>query len=170
MKNLIAIIIILSFVVGCRASSLEVTEYDFFKDIKGWKGLQASNNGRTLTTNSDKYNFVEKKSAWTGIYKKENGTGADDEYMLIFPLGDIAQTVTFNEAQKKGLDDIINIAGKENEAAIIFLIFSDEEFNADNMVAKGLSPEKKNNINNIINGLNLTKNKFGTFKQYPETN
>ena len=168
MKNLIAIIIILSLTVACRASSLEVTEYDFFKDIKGWKGLQASNNGRTLTTNSDKYNFVEKKSAWTGLYKKENGTG--DEYMLIFPLGDIAQTVIFNEAQKKGLDDIINIAGKENEAAIIFLIFSDNEFNADNMVAKCLSPEKKNNINSIINNLNLTNNKFGKFKQYPETN
>ena len=62
MKKLITIITILSFVVSCKITKLEITkpeeELNFLNIIKNFKSLDVSNEGKTVKIENETYNFI----------------------------------------------------------------------------------------------------------------
>ena len=173
MKNLIAIIIILSFVVACKITKVKILkpgeEITFLDIMKNFKLLGVSNDGKTLNIDGKIYNFEKDMGVFFGLYKKANGTGTDDEYIILSPLNESgAAYVSFNEKHKKALDNIISEIGEEGWGWAVSTIFEDKDYTAEtisNNLKKGkinISEEKIDNIQKIIDGLNLTNNKFGT--------
>ena len=172
MKKLIVIIIILSFVVACKVTKVKILkpgeEITFLDIMKNFKLLGVSNDGKTLNIGDKIYNFEKDMGVFFGLYKKENGTGADDEYIILSPPNNAY--VSFDEKHKKALDKIINEIGEEGWGWAVSTIFEDKDYSAEtisNNLKKGkinISEEKKNNIQKIIDGLNLDTDKprFGT--------
>ena len=174
MKKLIAIIIILSFVVACKITKVKILkpgeEITFLDIMKNFKLLGVSNDGKTLNIGDETYNFEKDMGVFFGLYKKENATtGDNDEYIILSPLNDNgAAYASFNETHKNALDKIINEIGEEGWGWAVSTIFEDKDYSAEtisNNVKKGkinMPKEKIDNIQKIIDGLNLTNNKFGT--------
>ncbi len=173
MKKLIAIIIILSFVVACKITKVKILkpgeEITFLDIMKNFKLLGVSNDGKTLNIENKTYNFEKDMGVFFGLYKKENGTGADDEYIILSPLNENgAAYASFNETHKNALDKIISEIGEEGWSWAVSTIFEEKDYSAEtisNNAKKGkinISEDKKNKIQGIINGLNLTNKKFGT--------
>ena len=87
-----------------------------------------------------------------------------------------AAYVSFNETHKNALDKIISEIGEEGWGWAVSTIFEEKDYTAENISnnAKNgrinISEEKKNKIQGIIDGLNLTNKKFGTLKIISATN
>ena len=183
MKKLIAIIIILSFVVACKITKVKILkpgeEITFLDIMKNFKLLGVSNDGKTLNIENKIYNFEKDMGVFFGLYKKEKGTGADDEYIILSPLNENgAAYASFNEKHKKALDNIISEIGEEGWGWAVSTIFEDKDYSGENISnnAKNgrinISEDKKNKIQRIIDGLNLNTDKprFGTLKIIATTN
>ena len=181
MKNLIIIIIILSLTVACKITKVKILkpaeEITFLEIIKNFKLLGASNDGKILNIDGKIYNFQEDMGVFFGLYKKENGTGTDDEYIILSPLNENgAAYVNFNESHKIALDDIIEAIGEEGWGWAVSTIFEEKDYTAENIsnnAKKGkinISEEKKNKIQEIIDGLKLKNKRFGTLKIISTTN
>ena len=171
MKNLIAIIIILSFVVACKITKVKILkpgeEITFLDIMKNFKLLGVSNDGKTLNIGDKIYNFEKDMGVFFGLYKKENATtGDNDEYIILSPPNNAY--VSFDEKHKNALDKIINEIGEEGWGWAVSTIFEDKDYSAEtisNNLKKGKINMPKENIDNIqkiIDGLNLTNKKFGT--------
>ena len=181
MKKIIIITAILSFVISCKITKVEIIkpgeEMSFLDIVKNLKLPNSLNEGKTLTIEGKTYNFQKDMGVFFGLYKNENGKGYTDEYIILSPLSDIgASVVSFDEKHKNALDEIINVIGEKGWGWAVSTIFNDMDYTTENIsnnAKKGsiyLSQEKITNIQKIIDGLNLTDRKFGTLKKYPETN
>ena len=177
MKNLIVIIIILSLTVACKITKVKILkpaeEITFLEIIKNFKLLGASNDGKTLSIENNIYNFQEDMGVVFGLYKKENGTGTIDEYIILSPLNENgAAYVSFNEAHKTALKNIIEAIGEEGWGWAVSTIFEEKDYTAENIsnnAKKGninISEDNIKNIQGIIDGLKLDANKprFGDLK------
>ena len=182
-KNLIAIIIILSFVVACKVTKVKILkpgeEITFLDIMKNFKLLGVSNDGKTLNIENKIYNFEKDMGVFFGLYKKEKGTGADDEYIILSPLNENgAAYASFNETHKNALDNIISEIGEEGWGWAVSTIFEEKDYSAEtisNNLKKGkinISDEKIKKIQKIIDDLNLdaSKPRFGILKIISTTN
>lgn len=181
MKKLITIITILSFVVSCKITKLEITkpeeELNFLNIIKNFKSLDVSNEGKTVKIENETYNFQKDMGIFYGLYKKEKSD--DSEYMILCCLlntNNKAMLTTFNEDHKKALDEIINEIGNVGWAWAVSTIFSDEDYTAENISKNAkqgninISKEKIDNIQKIIDDkttVNTNNKRFGNFKTIP---
>ena len=175
MKNLIIIIIILSLTVACKITKVKILkpaeEITFLEIMKNFKLLGASNDGKTLSIDGEIYNFQEDMEVFFGLYKKEKGTGTDDEYIILSPLNENgAAYVSFNESHKIALDDIIKAIGEEGWGWAVSTIFEEKDYTAENISnnAKNgninISEDNIKNIQGIIDGLKLKNKRFGDLK------
>ena len=162
MKNLLAIIIILSFVVACKITKVKILkpgeEITFLDIMKNFKLLGVSNDGKTLNIGDKTYNFEKDMGVFFGLYKKENATSGDnDEYIILSLLNENgAAYASFDEKHKNALDKIINEIGEEGWGWAVSTIFEDKDYTAENIsnnVKKGkinISEEKIKKIQKII--------------------
>ena len=121
MKNIILIaIIILTFVISCRKSTLEVTEPGasfFLGKMKdgNYGGFEVGNGGNTVKFNGKDYTFDSDIMGIGGIYQDTNSSN----YVGVFPIGDSMHTITMDKNEKDALNDIVKVVGKENSGPVI---------------------------------------------------
>lgn len=182
MKNIILIaIIILTFFISCRKSTLKITEPgpSFFLDkMKGGDytngdgndSFKVSDDGKNITIGSgsnttNNYTFESDIMGIGGIYQDTNSSN----YIGVFPFGDSMHTVTMSKDEKDALNEIVQAVGGENSAAVIQAILTnDKKLDADSITKN--FPDKKNEVENIIKKHKLDeKNKFGDYKEYKKT-
>lgn len=181
MKNIILIaIIILTFFISCRKSTLKITEPgpSFFLDkMKGGDytngdgkdSFKVSDDGKNITissgSNTNNYTFESDIMGIGGIYQDTNSSN----YIGVFPFGDSMHTVTMSKDEKDALNEIVQAVGGENSAAVIQAILTnDKKLDADSITKN--FPDKKNEVENIIKKHKLDgKNKFGDYKEYKKT-
>ena len=166
MKNLIIILIFAILATACEKSTLKITypnDNFFLGKLKSLNGFNVSADGKTITTDKT-YIFEKTISGLGGIYKDKDG-----KYMVVVPAGDSAHTVKdITPEQKQTLDEIIDIIGEENSGGLMGALTTTEGFDDKNVgnLKAGLSEEKQNQLQSIIdknfkNGTNL-----GTYKEY----
>lgn len=177
MKNIILIaIIILTFFISCRKSTLKITEPEpsFFLDkMKGGDytngdgkdSFKVSNDGKNITIGSNNYTFESDIMGIGGIYQDANSSN----YVGVVPVGDSMYTVTMDKNEKDALNDIVKVVGKENSGPVIKDILTNNgKLDADSITKN--FPDKKNEVENIIKKHKLDeKNKFGDYKEYKKT-
>lgn len=168
MKNIILIaIIILTFVISCRKSTLEVIPPNFFSKMKdgNYGGFEVKNGGNTVSIGNTNYTFESDIMGIGGIYQDTNSSN----YIGVFPFGDSMHTVTMSKDEKDALNEIVQAVGGENSAAVIQAILTnDKKLDADSITKN--FPDKKNEVENIIKKHKLDgKNKFGDYKEYKKT-
>ena len=181
MKNIILIaIIILTFFISCRKSTLKITEPgpSFFLDkMKGGNytngdgkdSFKVSNGGNNITigngSNTTNYTFESDIMGIGGIYQDTNSSN----YIGVFPAGDSMHTVTMSKGEKDALNDIVKVVGKENSGPVIQEILTNNGKLDAEAITKNF-PDKKNEVENIIKKHKLDeKNKFGDYKEYKKT-
>ena len=181
MKNIILIaIIILTFFISCRKSTLKITEPEpsFFLDkMKGGDytngdgkdSFKVSNGGNNITigngNNTNNYTFESDIMGIGGIYQDTNSSN----YIGVFPFGDSMHTVTMSKDEKDALNEIVQAVGGENSGPVIKEILTNNgKLDADSITKN--FPDKKNEVENIIKKHKLDeKNKFGDYKEYKKT-
>ena len=173
MKNIILIaIIILTFFISCRKSTLKITEPEpsFFLDKMkegDYGGFNVSNGGNNITIGSNNYTFESDIMGIGGIYQDANSSN----YVGVVPVGDSMYTVTMGKNEKEALTKIIDVVGKEDSLKVIEGLSKVDggKLDADS-ITQNLNPEKKAAVEKIIkdSGLN-DKNKFGDYKKYKKT-
>lgn len=168
MKNIILIaIIILTFFISCRKSTLEVIPPNFFSKMKdgNYGGFEVKNGGNTVSIGNTNYTFESDIMGIGGIYQDTNSSN----YIGVFPFGDSMHTVTMSKDEKDALNEIVQAVGGENSAAVIQAILTnDKKLDADSITKN--FPDKKNEVENIIKKHKLDgKNKFGDYKEYKKT-
>lgn len=175
MKNIILIaIIILTFFISCRKSTLKITEpgASFFLDkmkagnyTNGTNSFEVKNGGNTVNINGKDYTFESDIMGIGGIYQDANSSN----YVAVVPIGDSMYTVTMDKNEKDALNEIVQAVGGENSAAVIQAILTnDKKLDADSITKN--FPDKKNEVENIIKKHKLDeKNKFGDYKEYKKT-
>lgn len=173
MKNIILIaIIILTFFISCRKSTLKITEPEpsFFLDKMkegDYGGFNVSNGGNNITIGSNNYTFESDIMGIGGIYQDANSSN----YVGVVPVGDSMYTVTMGKNEKEALTKIIDVVGKEDSLKVIEGLSKVDggKLDADS-ITQNLNPEKKAAVEKIIkdSGLN-DKNKFGDYKEYKKT-
>ena len=171
MKNIILIaIIILTFVISCRKSTLEVTEPGaafFLGKMKdgNYGGFEVGNGGNTVKFNGEDYTFDSDIMGIGGIYEATNSKN----YVAVVPFGDSMHTITMDKNEKDALNDIVKVVGKENSGPVIKDILTNNgKLDADSITKN--FPDKKNEVENIIKKHKLDgKNKFGDYKEYKKT-
>lgn len=170
MKNIILIaIIILTFFISCRKSTLKITEPEpsFFLDKMkegDYGGFNVSNGGNNITIGSNNYTFESDIMGIGGIYQDANSSN----YVGVVPVGDSMYTVTMGKNEKEALTKIIDVVGKEDSLKVIEGLSKVDGGKLDaNSITQNLNPEKKAAVEKIIkdSGLN-DKNKFGDYKKY----
>ena len=182
MKNIILIaIIILTFFISCRKSTLKITEPgpSFFLDkMKGGDytngdgkdSFKVSNDGKNITIGSgsnttNNYTFESDIMGIGGIYQDTNSSN----YIGVFPFGDSMHTVSMSKEQKEALTKIIDVVGEADSLKVVTEILS--KGNGGKLdteaITKNLDANKKAEVETIINGLN-GKN-FGKYEKYEKT-
>lgn len=171
MKNIILIaIIILTFFISCRKSTLKITEPGpsfFLGKMKdgNYGGFNVSNGGNNITigngSNTNNYTFESDIMGIGGIYKDTNSSN----YVGVFPIGGSMHTVTMGKNEKEALTKIIEVVGEENSLNVIKELSNGNGGELDTeAITKNLDDKKKAEVEGIINGLN-GKN-FGKYEKY----
>lgn len=166
MKNIILIaIIILTFFIYCRKSTLEVIPPNFFSKMKdgNYSGFEVKNGGNTVKFNSKDYTFESDIMGIVGIYSNSNS------YVAVFPAGDSMYTVTMDDKQKEALTQILEVVGEENSATVVKEILTNDKGIDANSITQNLDAKKKAEVEKIIKDSGLDKNKFGDYKEYKKT-
>lgn len=177
MKNIILIaIIILTFFISCRKSTLKITEPEpsFFLDkmkagnyTNGTNSFEVKNGGNTVNINGKDYTFESDIMGIGGIYQDANSSN----YIGVFPIGGSMHTVTMGKEQKEAVTKIIDVVGKEDSLKVIEGLskVNGGKLDADS-ITQNLDDKKKAEVKKIIeeSGLN-DKNKFGDYKEYKKT-
>lgn len=184
MKNIILIaIIILTFFISCRKSTLKITEPEpsFFLDkMKGGDytngdgndSFNVSNGGNNITigngSNTTNYTFESDIMGIGGIYKDANSSN----YVGVFPIGDSMHTVSMSKEQKEAVTKIIDVVGEADSLKVVTEILSNGNGGKldTEAITKNLDDKKKAEVKKIIeeSGLN-DKNKFKDYKKYKKT-
>lgn len=183
MKNIILIaIIILTFFISCRKSTLKITEPgpSFFLDkMKGGDytngdgkdSFKVSDDGKNITigsgSNTNNYTFESDIMGIGGIYQDTNSSN----YIGVFPIGGSMHTVSMGKEQKEAVTKIIDVVGKENSLNVIKELSNGNGGKLDTeAITKNLDDKKKAEVEKIIeeSGLN-DKNKFKDYKEYKKT-
>ena len=172
MKNLFVIFIFAILTTACEKSTLKITypnDNFFLNKMTGWTGLTIDNGGKTIKTTDNKtYEFEKTISGLGGIYKNENATGQNDDYMVIIPAGNEAHTITMKKEDKETLEEIIGIIGAENSGGIIGALTTTGGFDKNNVdsLKSNLSEDKVNALDKLINDKKLSNSNLGTYKKY----
>ena len=174
MKNIILIaIIILTFFISCRKSTLKITEPEdsFFLDkMKGGDytngdgkdSFKVSNDGKNITIGSNNYTFESDIMGIGGIYQDTNSSN----YVGVFPIGDSMHTITMDKSEKDALNDIVKVVGKENSGPVIQEILTNNGKLDAEAITKNF-PDKKTEVEYIIKQYGLdNKNQFGKYEEY----
>lgn len=178
MKNIILIaIIILTFFISCRKSTLKITEPEpsFFLDkMKGGDytngdgkdSFKVSDDGKNITIGSNNYTFESDIMGIGGIYQDTNSSN----YVGVFPIGGSMHTVTMGKKEKEAVTKIIDVVGKENSLNVIKELSNGNggKLDADS-ITQNLDANKKAEVEKIIKDSGLDKNKFGDYKEYKKT-
>lgn len=173
MKNIILIaIIILTFFISCRKSTLKITEPgpSFFLDkMKEGKygGFEVKNGGNTVNINGKDYTFESDIMGIGGIYQDANSSN----YVGVVPIGGSMYTVSMGKNEKEAVTKIIDVVGKEDSLKVVTEILSKGnggKLDADS-ITQNLNPEKKAEVEDIIKQYGLDKNKFKDYKEYKKT-
>lgn len=183
MKNIILIaIIILTFFISCRKSTLKITEPEpsFFLDkMKGGDytngdgndSFKVSNDGKNITigsgNNTNNYTFESDIMGIGGIYQDTNSSN----YIGVFPFGDSMHTVSMSKEQKEAVTKIIDVVGEADSLKVVTEILSKGnggKLDTDS-ITQNLNPEKKAEVEDIIKQYGLDKNKFKDYKEYKKT-
>lgn len=178
MKNIILIaIIILTFFISCRKSTLKITEPgpSFFLDkMKGGDytngdgkdSFKVSDDGKNITIGSNNYTFESDIMGIGGIYQDTNSSN----YVGVFPIGGSMHTVTMGKKEKEAVTKIIDVVGKENSLNVIKELSNGNGGKLDTeAITKNLDDKKKEEVEKIIKDSGLDKNKFGDYKEYKKT-
>lgn len=179
MKNIILIaIIILTFFISCRKSTLKITEPgpSFFLDkmkggdyTNGNDSFKVSDDGKNITigsgNNTNNYTFESDIMGIGGIYKDANSSN----YVAVVPGGDSMYTVTMDKNEKEAVTKIIDVVGKENSGPVIQEILKNNGKLDANSITQNLDDKKKAEVEKIIKDSGLDKNKFGDYKEYKKT-
>ncbi len=167
MKNIILIaIIILTFFISCRKSTLKITEpgASFFLDkMKEGKygGFEVKNGGNTVNINGKDYTFESDIMGIGGIYQDANSSN----YVGVVPVGDSMYTVSMDKNEKDALNEIVQVVGKENSGPVIQEILTNNgKLDADSITKN--FPDKKNEVENIIKKHKLDGKNFGKYEKY----
>lgn len=182
MKNIILIaIIILTFFISCRKSTLKITEPEdsFFLDkmkegdyTNGNDSFKVSNDGNNITigngNNTNNYTFESDIMGIGGIYKDANSSN----YIGVVPIGDSMHTVSMSKEQKEAVTKIMDVVGEADSLKVVTEILSKGnggKLDADS-ITQNLDDKKKAEVKKIIeeSGLN-DKNKFKDYKEYKKT-
>ncbi len=170
MKNIILIaIIILTFFISCRKSTLKITEPgpSFFLDkMKEGKygSFEVKDGGNNITIGGNNYTFESDIMGIGGIYKDANSSN----YVAVVPGGDSMYTVTMSKNEKDALNDIVKVVGKENSGPVIQEILTNNgKLDADSITKN--FPDKKNEVENIIKKHKLDGKNFGKYEKYGKT-
>lgn len=180
MKNIILIaIIILTFFISCRKSTLKITEPEpsFFLDkmkggdyTNGNDSFKVSDDGKNITigsgNNTNNYTFESDIMGIGGIYQDANSSN----YIGVVPIGGSMYTVSMDKNEKEALTKIIDVVGKEDSLKVIEGLskVNGGKLNADS-ITQNLNPEKKAEVEDIIKQYGLDKNKFKDYKEYKKT-
>ena len=175
MKNIILIaIIILTFFISCRKSTLEVTEPGasfFLGKMKdgNYGGFEVGNGGNTVKFNGKDYTFDSDIMGIGGIYQDTNSNNQDTNsknYVAVVPFGDSMHTITMDKNEKDALNDIVKVVGKENSGPVIQEILTNNGKLDAEAITKNF-PDKKTEVEYIIKQYGLyNKNQFGDYKEY----
>lgn len=178
MKNIILIaIIILTFFISCRKSTLKITEPgpSFFLDkMKGGDytngdgkdSFKVSDDGKNITIGSNNYTFESDMMGIGGIYQDTNSSN----YIGVVPIGGSMYTVSMDKNEKDALNEIVQVVGKENSLKVIEGLSKVDGGKLDTeAITQNLNPEKKAEVEDIIKRYGLDKNKFGDYKEYKKT-
>lgn len=178
MKNIILIaIIILTFFISCRKSTLKITEPgpSFFLDkMKGGDytngdgkdSFKVSDDGKNITigsgSNTNNYTFESDIMGIGGIYQGNNSSN----YVGVFPIGGSMHTVTMGKKEKEAVTKIIDVVGEADSLKVVTEILSNGNGGKldTEAITKNLDDKKKSEVEKIINGLN-GKN-FGKYEKY----
>ena len=177
MKNIILIaIIILTFFISCRKSTLKITEPEdsFFLDkmkagnyTNGTNSFEVKNGGNTVYINGKDYTFESDIMGIGGIYQDANSSN----YVGVVPVGDSMYTVTMGQNEKEALTKIIDVVGKEDSLKVIEGLSKVNGGKLDaNSITQNLDNKKKAEVEGIIKQYGLNdKDKFGDYKEYKKT-
>ena len=176
MKNIILIsIIILTFFISCRKSTLKITEPEdsFFLDkmkagnyTNGTNSFEVKNGGNTVNINGKDYTFESDIMGIGGIYQDANSSN----YVGVVPVGDSMYTVTMGKKEKEAVTKIIDVVGKENSLNVIKELSNGNGGKLDTeAITKNLDDKKKAEVKKIIEDSGLDKNKFKDYKEYKKT-
>lgn len=176
MKNIILIaIIILTFFISCRKSTLKITEPEdsFFLDkmkagnyTNGTNSFEVKNGGNTVNINGKDYTFESDIMGIGGIYQDANSSN----YVGVVPVGDSMYTVTMGKKEKEAVTKIIDVVGKEDSLNVIKELSNGNGGKLDTeAITKNLDDKKKAEVKKIIEDSGLDKNKFGDYKEYKKT-
>lgn len=172
MKNIILIaIIILTFFISCRKSTLKITEPEpsFFLDKMkegDYGGFNVSNGGNNITIGSNNYTFESDIMGIGGIYQDTNSSN----YIGVVPIGGSMHTVTMGKNEKEALTKIIEVVGKEDSLKVIEGLSKVDGGKLDaNSITQNLDDKKKAEVEDIIKQYGLDKNKFKDYKEYKKT-
>lgn len=173
MKNIILIaIIILTFFISCRKSTLKITEPEpsFFLDKMkegDYGGFNVSNGGNNITIGSNNYTFESDIMGIGGIYQGNNSSN----YIGVFPFGDSMHTVSMGKEQKEAVTKIIDVVGEADSLKVVTEILSNGNGGKldTEAITKNLDDKKKAEVKKIIENSGLDKNKFKDYKVYKKT-
>lgn len=178
MKNIILIaIIILTFFISCRKSTLKITEPEpsFFLDkmkggnyTNGTNSFEVKNGGNTVNINGKDYTFESDIMGIGGIYQDANSSN----YVGVVPIGGSMYTVSMDKNEKEALTKIIDVVGEADSLKVVTEMLSKGnggKLDADS-ITQNLDDKKKAEVKKIIedSGLN-DKNKFKDYKEYKKT-
>lgn len=176
MKNIILIaIIILTFFISCRKSTLKITEPEpsfFLGKMKdgNYGGFNVSNGGNNITigsgSNTTNYTFESDIMGIGGIYQDTNSSN----YIGVVPVGDSMYTVSMDKNEKEAVTKIIDVVGKENSLNVIKELSNGNGGKLDTeAITKNLDDKKKEEVKKIIESSGLSGKDFGKYEKYKKT-
>ena len=176
MKNIILIaIIILTFFISCRKSTLKITEPEpsFFLDkmkggnyTNGTNSFEVKNGGNTVNINGKDYTFESDIMGIGGIYQDANSSN----YVGVVPIGGSMYTVSMGQNEKEALTKIIDVVGKEDSLKVIEGLskVNGGKLDADS-ITQNLDDKKKEEVKKIIEKSGLSGKDFGKYEKYEKT-
>lgn len=172
MKNIILIaIIILTFFISCRKSTLKITEPGpsfFLGKMKdgNYGGFNVSNGGNTVNIGNTNYTFESDIMGIGGIYQGNNSSN----YIGVFPFGDSMHTVTMGKKEKEALTKIIEVVGEADSLKVIEGLskVNGGKLDADS-ITQNLDDKKKEEVKKIIESSGLSGKDFGKYEKYEKT-
>lgn len=173
MKNIILIaIIILTFFISCRKSTLKITEpgTSFFLDkmkggnyTNGTNSFEVKNGGNTVNINGKDYTFESDIMGIGGIYQDANSSN----YVGVVPIGGSMYTVSMGKNEKEAVTKIIDVVGKEDSLKVIEGLSKVDggKLDADS-ITQNLDAKKKAEVEKIIKDYKLDGKDFGKYEKY----
>lgn len=179
MKKEVKYIIVLLFILtffSCKKTTLTITGPGaelFLSKMENnkWEGVTVSNNGNKITisdgSGGDKnYTFEDNILGVGGIYKDDNPSSGDKEYIVTVPAGDTLYTVDMKEEGKNAINDILTIVGEDKALGIMVNIASNGgidsngNIDVDKLVGNsGITQDQVSQIEAIVK--NLPPRSFG---------